>query len=257
MSLSLVQTGVQPKPFRMLIHGTEGIGKSTFAGHAPKPIFIQTEDGLDQIDAPKFPLCETYNEVLTCLQSLLHEPHDYMTVVLDSVDWFEKLAVHKVLEVFQGKTSIADIDYGKGYAMLIPLFEELIKLLGELRTRKSMNIILIAHTKMEKVEDPSGSSYDQYAPRLDKRINGIVKEWQDVIAFATHAIRKEEKNEGFGNTRTVVKTVKKDGNDRVLFLESSPAIVAKSRYRLPSEMPLDGKKFFYALYNLIYKKDKK
>ena len=257
MALSLIQTGTQAEPFRMLTHGTEGIGKSTFASHAPKPIFIQTEDGLGQIDVPKFPLCKDYNEVMTYLKSLLLEPHDYMTVVIDSIDWFEKLAVHKVLESFSGKTSIADIDYGRGYAMLIPLFEDLVDHLNKLRKRKNMNVILIAHTKMEKVEDPSGSSYDQYAPRIDKRVNGIIKEWPDIIAFATHAIRKEEKDEGFGRTRTVAKTTKQGGNDRVLFLESSPAIVAKSRYRLPAEMPLDGKTFFYTLYNLIHKKDQK
>ena len=116
-----------------------------------------------------------------------------------------------------------------------------------------MNVVLIAHTKMEKVEDPSGGSYDQYAPRLDKRINGIVKEWSDIIAFATHAIVKTEEKEGFGK-RTVAKSVKdKDGNARILFLESSPAIVAKSRYALPDKMPLDGEAFFTQLWNIIHK----
>ena len=47
--MSRVQRGRTPKPPRLLVYGTEGIGKSTFAAQAPHPIFVQTEDGLDEI----------------------------------------------------------------------------------------------------------------------------------------------------------------------------------------------------------------
>jgi len=253
MTLSSIIKGIQPEPFRLLIHGTEGIGKSTFASCAPDPIFLQTEDGLGQINVPKFPLAESFDAVTDNLNDLLKEKHSYQTVVIDSVDWLEKLAVHKVLEGFKGKTALAEIDYGKGYALLIPLFEAVIDRLNQLRRERKMNVVLIAHTKMEKIEDPSGTAYDQYAPRLDKRINGIVKEWSDIIGFAAHSIVKTEEKDGFSK-RTVAKSIKdKDGNDRVLFLESNPAIVAKSRYAtLPAKMPLDGDAFFTALWHIIY-----
>ena len=251
MTLTSIIKGIQPEPFRLLIHGTEGIGKSTFAAQAPDPIFIQTEDGLAQIDVPKFPLAESFDAVTGNLNDLLNEKHDFQTVGIDSVDWLEKLAVQKVLEKHNDKTTLAEFDYGKGYAMLVPLFETIIDLLNRLRRLRKMNIILIAHTRMEKVEDPSGASYDQYAPRLDKRVNGIVKEWSDIIGFATHAIVKTEATKG--DKRTIAKSIKdKDGNDRVLFLESTPAIVAKSRYALPDKMPLDGEAFFTTLWNLIH-----
>ncbi|MDR0869400.1 MAG: ATP-binding protein [Planctomycetaceae bacterium] len=45
--LQTIQTGKAQAPPRLLIYGTEGIGKSTFGASAPKPIFIPTEDGLD------------------------------------------------------------------------------------------------------------------------------------------------------------------------------------------------------------------
>ena len=253
MTLTSIIRGIQPEPFRLLIHGTEGIGKSTFAAQAPDPIFVSTEDGVGRIDVAKFPVAQSFTEVVDNLDSLLTEKHSYQTVVVDSVDWLEKLAVHKVLEGFKDKVSLAEIDYGKGYAMLVPLFETIIDRLNQLRRERKMNCVLVAHTKMEKVEDPSGTSYDQYAPRLDKRINGMIKEWSDIIGFATHAIVKEEKKEGF-DKRTIAKSIKdKDGNDRILFLESNPAIVAKSRYTaLPAKMPLDGEAFFSALWNIIY-----
>ena len=252
MALSKIITGIQPEPFRLLIHGVEGIGKSQFSAQAPDPIFIQTEDGLGQIDVPKFPLAESFETVMENLNALLNEQHDYQTVVIDSIDWLEKLATQKILAEYNQKT--LGFDYSTGYKLLIPLFESVINLLNRLRRLRKMNVVLVAHTKLEKVEDPSGASYDQYAPRLDKRVNGLVKEWVDIIAFATHTIAKTEQDEGFNKTRTTVSSVKdRDGNDRVLYFESNPAIVAKSRYTsLPAKMPLDGEAFFAKLWEIIY-----
>ena len=48
--LARIQRGRTPMPPRILIYGTEGIGKSTFASESPKPIFLQTEDGLGEIE---------------------------------------------------------------------------------------------------------------------------------------------------------------------------------------------------------------
>jgi len=253
MTLASIITGITPEPFRLLIHGIEGIGKSTFAAQAPDPVVVQTEDGLGQIDVPKFPLAESFDTVQENLNALVSEKHDYQTVVIDSIDWLEKLAVQKVLEKHHGKTTLAEFDYGKGYAMLIPLFETIIGLLNQLRRVRKMNVVLIAHSKNEKIEDPTGSSYDQYAPRLDKRVNGMVREWSDVIGFATVEISRQTLDEGF-DKRTIARSVKdKTGNDRILILESTPSIVAKSRYALPSKMPLDGRAFFIELWNTIHK----
>ena len=33
-----------------MLYGTHGIGKSTWGAMAPDPIFIQTEDGLAEVD---------------------------------------------------------------------------------------------------------------------------------------------------------------------------------------------------------------
>ena len=55
-----IHRGRQPMPPRLVVYGTEGIGKSTFASQTPAPIFIQTEDGLAGIDCDKFPLSVTF-----------------------------------------------------------------------------------------------------------------------------------------------------------------------------------------------------
>ena len=93
--LQKIHSGPRHSPPRLMVYGVEGIGKSTIASQAPKPIFIQTEDGLDQLDCDSFPLAQTLGEVESAVQALIAEEHDYQTVVIDSADWLERRGIVK------------------------------------------------------------------------------------------------------------------------------------------------------------------
>ena len=69
---SLKRTTALAAP-RILIHGVAGVGKTTFAAGAPKPVFIQTEDGLGTLEVPHFPLARTFDEVMEALAALYTE----------------------------------------------------------------------------------------------------------------------------------------------------------------------------------------
>ena len=109
--MSSIITGKEKKPPRICIYGEHGIGKSTFAAKFPKPIFIQTEDGLNQIDCAKFPLAKKLTDVVMYLETLKVQDHDYKTVVIDSLDWLEKLAQEYICKQ-ENRNSIAD--FGRG-----------------------------------------------------------------------------------------------------------------------------------------------
>jgi hypothetical protein len=49
--LRIVQT--QKQPPRIVIYGPPKIGKSTLGSHAPAPIYLCAEDGVDNIPVPK------------------------------------------------------------------------------------------------------------------------------------------------------------------------------------------------------------
>jgi len=89
--LQTIHRGVRHLPPRLLIYGTEGIGKSSTAAGAPNPIFVSTEDGLAQIDCHAFPLAQSFEEVTSALMALAAEEHEYQTVVIDTLDWLERL----------------------------------------------------------------------------------------------------------------------------------------------------------------------
>jgi len=55
ISLASLRTTSVLTPPRILIHGVAGVGKSTFAADADRPVFIMTEDGLGKLQVPHFP----------------------------------------------------------------------------------------------------------------------------------------------------------------------------------------------------------
>ncbi|MDD5699552.1 MAG: AAA family ATPase [Victivallaceae bacterium] len=75
--LENIQSGKQPMPPRIEIYGVEGIGKSSCAASAPNPVFLQTEDGLSEIDCRKFPLATSFSDVMEALNALYRILLDY------------------------------------------------------------------------------------------------------------------------------------------------------------------------------------
>ena len=48
-----------------------------------------------------------------------------------------------------------------------------------------MVVLMIAHAKVEKFEDPESPPYDRYSPRLHKHAAALISEWCDAVLFAT------------------------------------------------------------------------
>ncbi len=238
--LSSIQKGRQESPPRILLYGPEGIGKSTQGSQAPAAVFIPTEDGLGQIDCHSFPLAKSFEDVMSALSALYSEPHDYQTVVIDSLDWLERLVWDAVCRDY-GAPSIEKVDggYGKGYVHALPYWRRVLEGLDALHKERGMIILLLAHAKVERFEDPESSAYDRYSPRLHKHANALLTEWVDVVTFATRKLRVERENAGFNRERGIAHPVGKDGGERILRTIGGPSCVAKNRYNLPAELPLD------------------
>ena len=221
--LDSIKCGVDPKPPRIMIYGQEGVGKSTVAASAPKAVFIQTEDGLSEIDTAKFPLCMTYDEVIEQLKAIRDGEHEFQTLAIDSLDWLERLIWDRVCADY-GVKSIekADGGYGKGFTYALTYWREAVKILNEIRSKRQMAIILVAHAKVERFEDPEHPAYDRYQPRLHKSANSLICEWADAVLFATRRMRID-------STTGRAAPVGAGGGERVLRTNGSPAFNAKNR----------------------------
>ena len=235
--LDSITTGVDPKPPRIMIYGQEGVGKSTFAASAPKAVFIQTEDGLSEINTAKFPICTTYDEVIEQLKAIRDGEHEFQTLAIDSLDWLERIIWDRVCGDY-GVKSIekADGGYGKGFTYALTYWREVVKILNEIRLKRQMAIVLVAHAKVERFEDPEHPAYDRYQPRLHKAANSLICEWADAVLFATRRMRID-------STTGRAAPVGAGGGERVLRTNGSPAFNAKNRYSLPVEMALSWDAF--------------
>lgn len=231
--LTSILTGAKPGPRRMLVYGTAGIGKSTFATCAPSPIVIQTEDGLGEIDCHKFPVAQSFAEIMQALAALYQEDHRYRTVVIDSLDWLERLIHAEVCRNRQVST-IEDIGYGKGYIFALNHWRDVLDGLSALREQRGMTVVLIAHAKIERFENPETEAYDRFVPRLHKTAAAMVSEWCDEVLFASYKVFTKATDEGFNQKR-----IQGLGSgERVLRTTERPSHLAKNRLGLPDELPL-------------------
>jgi len=232
--LEQIERGRTQRPRRVMLYGTHGIGKSTFGSMAENPVFIATEDGLGEIECDKFPLATTYGDVLAALSELYTEEHEYDTVVIDSLDWLERLIFAEVCAK-RGVESIEDIGYAKGYTFALTQWREVLEGLDALRNDQCMQVILIAHARIEKFDNPETDSYDRYVPRLNKHASALIQEWCDEVLFATYRVHTKHTDEGFNRKRTQgIGT-----GERIIRTTERPAHMAKNRLNLPDEIPLD------------------
>lgn len=237
-NLSMVRKTKVNKPPRVVIHGGPKLGKSTFGSCAPNPFFIITEDGQEHIDAQGTDLLTDWTQIKDVLQALYTEQHDYKTIVLDSMDWAEKLLhKHVVAQEKNSKvTSIEHIGYGKGYKYACEHAREMLDALNALRNDKNMGIIVVCHSEAKTFNDPLSASYERWQMKLHKDLGKMVSEWADVIGFChIRASTMTETKSDFGKTK---RNIVMNNEQRVLHLSPSPAWDAGNRYGLPSEIDL-------------------
>jgi hypothetical protein len=230
MTLDSITRKIEAQPDRILLVGTEGVGKTTFAADAPNSVFICAEDGLPPVlgEVARFPTPNSYGDVLDALRTLVKEDHEFRTVVIDTLDWLEPM-VWAELCTRNSWDSIESPGYGKGYVAATEEWRKLLSALDVLRSRKNMEVILLAHATIKTFQNPAGDDYSRYECKLHKGAAALVREWADVNLFAVHeefVSDKKGRKKGVSTGRRVIHT------------ERTAAWDAKNRYALPAELPL-------------------
>lgn len=218
------------KAIKLVIYGTEGIGKSTFASHFPDPLFIDVEGSTVEMDVARLDPPTSWQMMLAQIDFVIQQ-RPCKTLVIDTADWAEKLCIRNLCANRSWK-GIEDAGYGKGYVYLAEEFGNMLNKLNDV-IDAGINVVITAHAQIKKFEQPDEmGAYDRYELKLEKKTSPLLKEWTDILLFANYktysvAVDKDGKKR------------KAQGGQRVMYTAHHPCWDAKNRHGLPEELPFD------------------
>lgn len=224
-----ITKGKIKSPLKIVIYGTEGIGKSTFASRFPSPLFIDTEDSTKNLDVARFDKPTSWSMLMQQIKYTKDNPDICKTLVIDTADWAEQLEIEDLC-ARKKWSGIEDAGYGRGYQYSAEEFGKMLNALNEV-IAVGINVVVTAHACLRKVELPEEmGSFDHWEMKTSKKVAPMLREWADMVLFA--------------NYETIVVTTdskknKAQGSRRVMYTEHHACWDAKNRAGLAPKLPFD------------------
>lgn len=230
------------RPIIVTLFGEGGMGKTTLAAMFPSPVFIRTEDGTASLQGNDqvalFPIASKCSDVLAQIESLATQPHDFKTLVIDSITQLATIIEHEIVEGDPKAKSINQAmgGYGAGYNAASDKHRQIREWAGALAYERGMNVVFIAHADTETLDLPDYDPFARYCIRMHKKSVPHYTDNVDAVCLVrlkTHVVGSEEK-------RRAIST-----GDREIICHPMASSVTKNRFGIaePLRFTFDGNPF--------------
>ncbi|RVO55177.1 ATP-binding protein [Sinorhizobium meliloti] len=239
----------------LALYGIGGVGKTTLAGEFPDALYLHTsgEETPVDIDIPAIEI-ESYDEMIEAFSTLLTEAHPYKSVIIDSLDAFEKMlwaatCARMGWDTIDSNDKGSPTAFGKGY---LEADNDWLEYMGGARalSRSGVNVVQILHCKVKSFNDPLLDPYDRYRPKLQDRATDIIMEKSDALLFMSKRASIKQVDKGFGKKEN--KAVGMSGGERVIYTDERAGFLAKNRLNMPATIPYVKGKGYEALSAYFY-----
>lgn len=232
--LERISRGKLRTPIRLVVHGPGGIGKTTFASNARRPVILDVEDRSSHLNVARFKPAD-WVECINFLNEVKSSP-DFDTVIIDTLDHLE-LMLHSYLCTQYKASNINMVagGYGKGFAIALDEFRRFVVKLDELRAA-GKDVILLAHSQIRTFKNPAGEDYDMWSMKLHEKTSAYIREKADAVGFAAWD-DVGKKAQGASKAKAIT------SGDRELRFGHNPAFESKAGFDLPDTMDLDWAEF--------------
>lgn len=216
IDLKKISDGKQQREPRVLVYGSDGVGKTRFAAGAPDPFFIDVNRGSLQYDVKRV-IPESWTETLEWIGAVERGAVKCKSLIIDSVSDLEHLGNAE----FFPNTTIDKWDggYGRGETYSLTRWRELLSALERVwNTGKA--VVLVGHMTVKRFDDPVGPGYERHEVALRQKLAGLLRQSVDYVLFANLDVAQQKVG---GETKAVT------NGTRWIHTQRSPAFDAKSR----------------------------
>lgn len=241
MVLAQIPTAIviDPRAYMMGVHGSVGVGKTSFGQQIPGHYFFITESGIEGVEVFGDPILswkdfiEKAKEVIAAKKADFKNQRMITTIVIDTLENLFEYAGNEVCatQTFMEKgvphkfTKIDDVPFGKGYKATFGL---LLRNLEQLRLH-GFGMLLLSHTK-ERLVKWAGQDLQHHGFNLPPSAASVIEAACGAIA---HFVIEEE----------VVKSeegiVVKIEHGRFMYWQPTFLRTAKHRLKgFPEKLPL-------------------
>mgnify|MGYP006403279331 FL=1 len=229
-----IQKGKQGGPRRVLFHGTNFVGKTTFASQAfGGCLLANLEDDRDvEMDkSPPIRSWDDWSEFWMYCDSTKDLP--YRWIAIDTIDAMQRI-IEKQICKEKNVESMADdkFSYGKGNKFIEAMWDKVKFQLDWLHTERGLGIILLAHSEAVKITPPDGPSYECWQPSVCEFARDLLCDWCQEVFFGNFRTYVAKEDTGFGRSRNIAA----GGSERVVYTQPTAGIRAKNRLNMDAEM---------------------